>query len=317
MNNFLKIARGFVEEQLQQRSDIKGVLLVGSVARDEATPFSDIDLRFILEVETQHLARIDGWREGVYIDGTPESLALYSSLESILSHTIRANDMNTGHILYDPENFLTDLQREVQAQFLDNRWLSRRVKLIADRIPPGLEKLEAAITNNDSLSLCHYAGRLTFQLALLPLIQRGISPSSTRHLAQLGFVLPQLKEQLCKLEGSLHMTPEGALNLSDIIERWGGIYHEQKQSKLGSYMLEKARWMARNNLHREAVHALWINSSFKAYDCLQSQQEIVRQNGTLLAHEWLASLGWEGKSTREQKLNHLNNLWQTLGLANP
>jgi hypothetical protein len=203
----LSIARGFVEEQLQQRSDVKGVLLVGSVARDEATPFSDIDLRFILEGETQHLARIDGWREGVYIDGTPESLALYSSLESILSHTIRANDMSTGHILYDPETFLTNLQREVRVQFMDYRWLSHRVKLIADRIPPGLEKLETAITSNDLLSVCHHAGRLTFQLALLPLIQRGISPSSTRHLAQLGFVLPDLKKQLCELEGSARMTP--------------------------------------------------------------------------------------------------------------
>jgi hypothetical protein len=310
MNHLLQLARAFTDEQLQRHKNIKGVLLVGSVARDDATPFSDIDLRFLIKGETEHLSRIDGWCEGVYIDGTPEPFELYSSLESILSYPIRANDMNSGHILHDPENILNTLQSQVRQHFMEHTWVSQRVKRIAERIPPGLRSLEQAISNCNSLALCHYAGRLSFHLALLPLIQQGVSPSSTRHLAQLGNVAPDLQRRIHDFEGSTHMTVANGLSLTNVVEHWGVSYQNKKQSDLGTYMLEKARWMANNHLHKEAVHALWINVSFKAFDCLNAEAQSVQQNGALFALEWLQALGWQDALTLKQKLNLAKEIWQ-------
>ena len=44
----VEIAKSFVQEQLQARDDIVGVLLVGSAASGEVSGFSDIDLRLIV-----------------------------------------------------------------------------------------------------------------------------------------------------------------------------------------------------------------------------------------------------------------------------
>jgi hypothetical protein len=289
MLNPLNIAKDFVAEQLSIRQDIKGVVLVGSVAKHEATEFSDIDLRFILNSQVKYGQRIDTWRNGIYLDGTAESFEHYSNLDSILRHTIRANDMNQGHILYDPEDFFTNLQHDVRADFMNPYWISRRVKLITDRIAPGFENLQKAILEKDVLAICHHAGRLQFHLALLPLIALGMSPSSTRHLAQLGSIHPQLKLMICELEGSSTLSIDEVLQLTALTETWDKVNHEHV-SHLNNYMLEKAKWMTTHDLHKEAVHALWINASFKAHPELQANKS--KQQVIQLASRWLNSVNW-------------------------
>ncbi len=300
------IARDFVNEQLNLRKDIKGVLLVGSVANRATTEFSDIDLRFILDSQVEYGQRIDTWRGGIYLDGTAESLEHYSSLEAILGHTIRANDMNQGHILYDLEGFFTNLQHHVRANFMNPYWLSRRVKLVTDRIAPGFENLQKAVLENDVLAICHYAGRLHFQLALLPLIALGISPSSTRHLAQLGSIYPELKVMICGLEGSAQLSADEVLHLTALIETWNKVNHKDV-SHLDKYMLEKAKWMTTHGLHKEAVHALWINASFKAHPGLQANYSNKRQ-ATELARTWLNSVNWTEQHL-SSKCREVSQVW--------
>ncbi len=310
MLNAVKIAKDFVHEQLNIRQDIKGVLLVGSVAKREATEFSDIDLRFILSSQVQYGQRIDTWRNHIYLDGTAESFEHYSSLESILSYPIRANDMNYGQIIYDPEGFFTDLQHKVRQEFMNPDWVSRRVKLIAERITPGFENLQKAILEKDVLAICHYAGRLQFQFALIPLIALGISPSSTRHLAQLGSEYPQLKSRVCELEGSSTMPIDDVLRLTSIIEAWEKLNHKEI-SHLNKYMLEKAKWMATHDLHKEAVHALWINVSFKTHPQLQFNNPMIKQQAIQLASRWLNSLNWTEKRL-SSKLLGASSLWTSI-----
>ena len=310
MSDLIEIARDFVHEQLAIRQDTKGVLLVGSVAKNDATEFSDIDLRFILSSEVQYGQRIDTWKDNVYLDGTAESFEHYSSVESILSYPIRANDMNYGQILYDPEGFFADLQYNVHQEFMNPYWISRRVQLIAERITPGFENLQKAILERDTLAICHYAGRLQFQFALIPLIARGISPSSTRHLALLGSIQPELKTIICKLEGSSAMSSDDVLQLTDIIEAWEKLNHKEI-SHLNKYMLEKAKWMARHGLHKEAVHVLWINVSFKTHPELQSNDPSVKQQAIQLASDWLNSVDWK-EQRLSSKLLEVTNLWNAI-----
>jgi predicted nucleotidyltransferase len=187
MRRHLEIAQSFVQEQLQQRQGIVGVLLVGSVAYGEETAFSDIDLRLIVQVEPgTELDRtgIDGWRDGVYMDALPVERADYADLEKILDHSIRANDLNSGLILYDPTGFLAEMQSATRAVFMAPERVAQRLQHLLERGPQNIRNLQQAIETHDSIRICIFTGRLVFGMALIPLIHQGIAPSSVRHLAK-------------------------------------------------------------------------------------------------------------------------------------
>ncbi|MFQ5795445.1 MAG: nucleotidyltransferase domain-containing protein [Candidatus Bipolaricaulia bacterium] len=189
MADHIEIAKKFVQEQLQKRDDLVGALLVGSVAKGEETEFSDIDLRLIVERVQEDLAKrvgIDAWREGVYIDAFPVPRKIYTDIEKILEHPIRANDLNTGLILYDPTGVLAQTQKETQAKFMAPKWLAVRVKFLIEPLPQHIFDLQEAIGAKDHLKICFHTGRIVMGFALIPLIQNGIAPSSTRHMIQLG-----------------------------------------------------------------------------------------------------------------------------------
>src|SRR5215217_178976 len=210
----LSLAKQFVEEQCRQRQDLMGALLVGSVAYDQAPAFSDVDIRLIVggtpDVPLDRHG-VDVWREGIYIDALPVAWADYSDLERMLSHPIRANDMNSGRILYDPTGQLARTQAQAQALFLSPQYVAQRVQSLAKRLPPYLDQWQLAHTSNDTLQLCISTGRIVFGLGLIPLIQRGIAPSSTRHLGQLAQIAPAFYEQLCEIEGSAQISETEAL----------------------------------------------------------------------------------------------------------
>lgn len=145
MGHHLNLAKQFVTEQRQQQPNLMGALLVGSTARGEETAFSDIDLRLIVQPTVDaSLDRngIDLWRDGIYIDALPVAWEDYTDLEQILTHPIRANDMNLGMLLYDPTGLLAQRQREAQLLFMTAPYMARRVQSLTERIAPRLTNLQ-------------------------------------------------------------------------------------------------------------------------------------------------------------------------------
>jgi hypothetical protein len=315
MGRHLSLAKQFVEEQCQQRQDLIGALLVGSVAYDQATEFSDLDIRLIVEGRPDvPLDRhgIDVWREGIYIDALPIAWADYSDLERLLSHPIRANDLNSGRILYDPTGQLALRQEQVQALFLSPQYVARRVQSLAKRLPPYLAQWQQAHASNDALQLCIFTGRIVFGLGVLPLIQHGIAPSSTRHLGQLAQLAPAFYEQLCELEGSTQLSETEALNCHRLFAQLSGVSDRAKWGNLPDYIVKKTAWMLHDGSMPAALHTMWINSGFRINDCLQSDEPTARVTAEQIVHAWLQAVHWGDTGTIDGKWQQINRLWAEL-----
>ena len=117
MADRIEIAKKFIEEQRQQRDDIIGAFVEGSVARGEDTKFSDIDLVLVVEGTIQH-NEIHVWRDGVFVDSLVVSRETYTDPEQVLQNPFQATHINDALILFDPTEFLTRLQQEVRADFM-------------------------------------------------------------------------------------------------------------------------------------------------------------------------------------------------------
>lgn len=312
MSRHLEIAQSFVREQLQQRQGIIGILLVGSVAYGEETAFSDIDLRLIVDVEPGtelERAGIDGWRDGIYIDALPVDRADYTDLEQVLDHSIRANDLNSGLILYDPTGFLAAMQTATRAVFMAPERVAQRLQHLLERVPQNIRNLQQAIETHDPIRICIYTGRLVFGMALIPLIQQGIAPSSVRHLDQVGRLSAPLRAQFCELEGSAHLRVADILVLADINARLTAACQKAEWGNMPGYVVKKTTWMAQNGYPHAAVHAMWINCNFRANDALQSDDPQVIAAAQQLTQEWLQAVNWVGESILTQKLQMVDNLW--------
>lgn len=312
MGQHLELAQQFIEEQRQQYPNLVGALLVGSAAQGAETAFSDVDLRLIVQAEPDALLNrhgIDVWRNGIYIDALPVAWADYTDLERILTHPIRANDMNSGLILYDPTGRLAQMQHETQALFMASSYVARRVQSLAERVTPWLGGLQQAIAANDSLSICVYTGRLVFGLALIPLIGHGVAPSSTRHLRQVGQLAPRLCDQLCEIEGATQMEQVTVLECHRIFTELSAACDTTKWGNLPAYVVKKTEWMIHNDYQREAVHTMWINTSFRANDCLQSRDSQTAATTERLAQSWLAVVRWTDQAVHHAKWQQINFIW--------
>lgn len=308
MSTHIEIAKRFVGKLLTQRTDIVGVLLVGSAARGDETAFSDIDLRVIVtSKEGNWLFRdgSDGWFEGVYVDTGIVVRELYADVRQVLTNPTAANDMNDALILYDPEEFLAEVQQSVRAVFMQPQWVGRRVKMPIERFPPLIIALRTAVTGN-APDICINASRIFFGLASVPLFVYGISLSSTRNLAQLGEVALDWKNRICELEGTSALTDcETAAaiailaKLTDLIEtdRWGDV---------PQYVVKKVEWMAQNGYPQAALHTAWFNNGFRIRDCLDGGKPAVIAQATALTEEWLMMMGWESKGSFSGKLDTIS-----------
>lgn len=318
MGQHLELAKQFVAEQHQQQQNLLGALLVGSTARSEETAFSDIDLRLIVQPATDDaLDRngIDTWRDGIYIDALPVTWDDYTDLERILTHPIRANDMNSGLLLHDPTGLLAQRQREAQSLFMAAPYIARRVQSLTGRVTPRLTNMQQAIAVNDQLHLCAYTGRLVFELALIPLIQQGIAPSSTRHLRQLGQIAPLLYDQLCAVEGSAQMASAAVRHCHQIFAQLSYACDTTRWGHMPDYVVKKMAWMIDNGYEREALHAMWINGGFRVNDCLQSENPATIAAAQQLTQAWLTAVEWNDQATFETKQQQLTQIWVEMQAA--
>ncbi len=315
MNYRTEIAHQFIQKQLSSRTDIVGVLLVGSVSRGEDTASSDIDLRFIVEGkagETLDRENADGWEQGVYIDATFASHEIYTDLEKILENPVRANDMNSGVIVYDATGLLMQLQTQTRREFMKPERITARVQPLVSRLEQEIIHLQEAMTNNDALRMCVWAGRVMFRLAVIPLMRRGIAPSSTRHLIQLGAVDPALKASLFELEGTTHMNEADALQRFQIAARLNSACDVSSWGQLTEYMIRKANWLAQNGCPREALHGMWNNNGFRANDCLKCSDPQTIANAEAIAREWLQAMGWKGQAVLAAKMEMVKMIQQEI-----
>lgn len=141
--------------------DVLGVLLTGSIARGDALPGADLDLRMILTDGMSRPFRTE-WQLGVHLE------AEYND-EPAASRDIETNPMNVyayldGRILYDPRGILARLTRQAQERFENYRCPERERARVAYWLASALEKIKGAMAGDDTLKAAYVAGTTSWKI---------------------------------------------------------------------------------------------------------------------------------------------------------
>ena len=300
----IEIAKKFIQEQIRKRDDIVGAIVIGSVSRGEEVEPSDIDISLFVEgnVEGHQPGGVGIWQEGVYIDAKIVLKGEYEDLEEVLQNPFKATHINDGLILYDPTGFFTRMQKEVRVVFMEPKWVSMRVQFWLERARKNMSGLQESVEVRDPLGICENVGGILWGFTSVPLLRLGITPSSTRALVQLGKTSDKLKESICEWEGSSKMNADDVLALLSLV--LGGVSFVDT-SKWGilptEYIVKKIEWMAKNDLHREALHMLWIGMGVHAVEWRKREDAWIKSKGSELAQRWFEGIGWDGKVVLEEK----------------
>lgn len=313
MSKYIDIAKKFVQEKLSQRDDIAGAILVGSAARGDETPFSDIDVRVVVDSKDGNRLTRDGsdaWIDGIYVDVGIVAKHAYSNVAEILAHPITANNINDAIILHDPEGFLTKLQEQIRAVFMQPQWVGMRVKPHVEHLPDRIKALQDAMESNDPANICIHTGRIAFSFGLIPLFLHGVSPSSTRSLIQLGTVDERLKQQLSELEGTAEIDNDTVSQAISLLAKLTDIADTEKWGELPEYVVKKVEWMYRSGFPQAALHTAWFNCGFRIKDCLDANNHNAVGEMSELVKQWLNIMGWQGDEVLKRKLEIIISIWQ-------
>lgn len=305
MRNRLELAQQFVQEKLQQRTDIIAAWVGGSTARGEDTESSDIDLVLLMPGESaENLGRgdVDAWREGVYIEAGFISQKEYCDLETVMQDPFKATHMNDALILYDPTGFVTQMQQAVRPLFMKPQWLSKRLKFWVDIGHTHCDKLRQACTLADPLAICAAMMWLIFSGVSVPLLRVGKTPSSSRGLLQLGSVSRPLYAQLCVLEGSVSMKAEDTAALQPLLLETLQLMDRKVWGDLPAYFIKKSEWLISQGYISEAIHAMWMIVGVMPVSLSQPDDPTVRAKAVTLTNAWLQQLGWTGQAELTTKI---------------
>lgn len=307
MDNRIEIANKFIQEQIRKRDDVFGAVLTGSVSRGEEVESSDLDVLIILSGNGEGHQRvgIDTWKDGVYIDAKIVFRGDFADIEEVLKNPFRATQIKDGLILYDPTGFFLQMQKEVRRNFMEPKWVRMRVQFWLKSARKHMSGLKESVEVRDPLGICEHVGGLLWAFTSVPLLRLGITPGNTSTLLPLGKTSNELKERICDWEGSSKMNVDeddilGFLSL--ILEgvtfmdssRWGILPTE--------HVVKKIKWMASNELPREAFHVLWIGMGVLAQEWRKSEDAWIKSKGSDLTQRWLESIGWDEKVVLKEKI---------------
>ena len=304
----LAMAKQYVQEMLEKRDDIVGAFVVGSVARGDASEGSDIDLGLVaegMESEVLERAGIDTWRDGVYIEAALAPVEQYADVNKVLLDKYAATQMNDALILYDPEGILARVQEGVRAVYMEPCNLGMRVHPILNSLHESLVGLEAAAAAGDLVAVCSHVAEIGLQVPQVPLLLKGISPSSSKPLAQLERVSPELKDRICQWLGSAPMGASDVRALLPVIQKclsYGEAQYPEGAGGLPRYFAEKAAWMADNGLHHDALATTWGFLGFLTHSAAISDDAKKASDIERLVRKWLKAVGWEGQEVLEKKV---------------
>ena len=300
----LEMAKQIMREQLAERDDIVGVIVAGSVASGEDIDVSDIDLGIVTADKSGAARRsMSTWREGVYIDCALSSIEDWTDFDAVMKNPFKAANIKAALILHDSTGLLSKMQDRVRAVFMEPKWLTQRLEFWLKWGRENLAALRLASEKGDPVGVCLHSGKLVFSFCSIPLIRAGLAPSSSRMLAQLGELNPDLWERLVDFLGCADVDAtiaekilvlHGELCELSRGERWGGLV---------DYFPKKLRLMSERGQFTEMMDAAWRGWS------MPPDTAVVKHKLDTVATEWLQTVGWEGEEFIKEKLKVAESLF--------
>ncbi|GAB3405056.1 nucleotidyltransferase domain-containing protein [Flindersiella endophytica] len=142
-------------EEARGDEEIVGVLLTGSVARGDALPGTDIDLRYVVADGVERDAASVVWR-GVLVERSfADAAAARAALEANPMHVYAYLD---GRVLYDPRGVLDELRGLAGQRFRTYRTPPEEKARIAFLLGCSLDKIDVAQKGGDRLKAAFVAG---------------------------------------------------------------------------------------------------------------------------------------------------------------
>ncbi len=134
-----------IDESMQQ-DDIRGILLVGSVARGDALPGTDLDLRFIVALGDRR-ETVPEVRQGILIESGFADMAQAQS--QLVTNPMTVYGYLDGRILFDPEGLLVQLREQAIQRFEMYRYTKQERETTAHWLRSANLKIKVALAAND------------------------------------------------------------------------------------------------------------------------------------------------------------------------
>jgi predicted nucleotidyltransferase len=174
-----------IVEEASRQEEIIGILLAGSVARGDALPGADLDLRFILTPGAKREFQ-RGLREGVLVEQEYTDVALAQS-------KLEANPMEVyayldGRFLFDPQGVLAELKTLAQRRFETYQIPEPEREKIATWLEAARFKIRVADREGNLLKAAFVTGTVSWQII------EGLWAANNRPLPPNGSIWPHLKD---------------------------------------------------------------------------------------------------------------------------
>jgi hypothetical protein len=210
-------------DEASQQPDIIGILLTGSVARGDALPGSDLDLRFLLTPGSSRPFSTE-WRQGILVERGYADIS--KARRKLESNPMEIYGYLDGHILFDPQGVLADLREQARQRFAAYRVPDDERREIAHWLLSSRIKLTAALAARDTLKAAYLASTVSWQLlqGLWAANEKPVPPNGSVwvHLKDLSRGPQDVEEQLKQflLDEPLSRA-QIAINLINwILEQW-------------------------------------------------------------------------------------------------
>jgi predicted nucleotidyltransferase len=176
----------------QRDEDVIGVLLTGSLARGDALPGTDIDLRIILTDGLSRHSRHE-LQEGIPVErGYADEATARATLDTNPMHVYAYLD---GRILYDPRGALSALRQQAQHRFDTYQVTEQEKSELATRLRYLYDKIRVAMSGGDLLKAAFVTGTSSWA------IMEGLWAANNLPLPPNSSVRPHLRD----LAGPPHM----------------------------------------------------------------------------------------------------------------
>ncbi|GHO65235.1 DNA polymerase subunit beta [Ktedonobacter sp. SOSP1-52] len=184
-------------EEASGQEEIIGILLTGSVARGDALPGADLDLRFILTPGARREFH-RGLRQGVLVEqGYADAAGAQYKLETNPMEVYAYLD---GRIFFDPQGILARLKEQAQRRFETYRISEQEREKITSWLEAARFKIRVAERGGHLLKAAFVAGTVSWQVieGLWAANNRPLPPNGSiwAHLEDLSQGPPDAEELL-------------------------------------------------------------------------------------------------------------------------
>jgi hypothetical protein len=295
----IEIAEAFAREHIERNPNITGVIVCGSTARNDGVESSDIDIH-ILSSDDTDIKRQGAaiWRDGVFIDAGYVSADRYSDPTDILKDPYLAGAIRYAVILFDRDGAFADVQKEVVDHFMEPKWLKLRLSSLVPSIERNHKQFAVAVKEDNEAEACRTSIFALWTICDALLVRHGISPSWVRGLQKLGKILPLERDQIIDIEGSSDMTPDQVSSLISLFQQSTG---PALATQMMQHVQNAVEWMIQSDLHREALHTLWIAVGLTLRMLMSSDEDDKQRQAQSLAHSWLAKINWRDEMLKSKK----------------